>query len=75
MAQHIRVFESDNDLTVAKEILTKHGIKFSEAPKPERLPGNASKGIVYDIVYGVSIQNILLENNIQNKCFKMSMLF
>lgn len=75
MSQNIRVFESDKDLTLAKEILTKHGIKFSEAPKPERLPGNASKGIVYDIACGVSIQNILLENNIQNKCFKMSVLF
>ena len=72
MIQHIRVFNNDQDFVIAKEILSQKGVSFSETPKPKRIPGNSSRGIVYEVSEGVRIQDILARNGIETKCFRVN---
>ncbi|MEW6068965.1 MAG: hypothetical protein AB1610_11835 [Nitrospirota bacterium] len=60
MKTHIRVFNTEEDFNAAKKVLAANGIKYTETPKPDRLPGNCSKGIVYNMTDGVAISSILI---------------
>jgi hypothetical protein len=66
----MRIFKSEEDFNIAKEILLQKRINFTESSKPSHLPGS-KKVIIYNVSDGVKINEILLKNGIETRCFRM----